>query len=28
VMPSGLEQSMSVQDLVDLVAYLGTLKKK
>jgi putative heme-binding domain-containing protein len=27
-MPSGLEQAMTVQDLVDLVAYLGTLKKQ
>jgi putative heme-binding domain-containing protein len=27
VMPSGLEQSMTLQDLVDLVEYLGTLRK-
>lgn len=27
VMPAGLQQAMSVQDLVDLVAYLSSLKK-
>lgn len=28
IMPSGLQQAMSQQDLVDLVEYLSTLKKK
>lgn len=28
IMPAGLQQSMSVQDLVDLVEYLSSLKKK
>src|SRR5205085_10216611 len=28
MMPSGLQQAMSQQDLVDLVDYLSTLKKK
>jgi putative heme-binding domain-containing protein len=28
VMPSGLDQAMSVEDLVDLVEYLGSLKKR
>jgi putative heme-binding domain-containing protein len=28
LMPSGLQQAMSQQDLVDLVEYLSTLKKK
>ncbi|MBI2946675.1 MAG: c-type cytochrome [Verrucomicrobia bacterium] len=27
IMPSGLQQAMSIQDLVDLVEYLATLKK-
>lgn len=27
IMPSGLQQTMSVQDLVDLIEYLSTLKK-
>jgi hypothetical protein len=27
VMPAGLEQTMSIQDLIDLVEFLSSLKK-